>query len=43
VTQAAQQTGESSVNVLTFARSLSGQSSDLGQRVDRFLESVRAM
>ena len=43
VTQAAQETGSASVNVLTFARSLSEQSSDLGQRVDSFLVSVRAM
>ncbi len=43
VTQAAQETGESSSNVLKFARSLSVQSGDLGQRVDQFLRNVRAM
>ena len=43
VTQAAQETDQSSDNVLKFARSLSVQSSDLGQRVDQFLLNVRAM
>ena len=43
VTQAANQTGQSSVNVLTVAQSLSQQATGLGERVDQFLVSVRAM
>lgn len=43
VTQAAQETGESSSTVLNVAQSLTKQADSLGQRVDQFLLSVRAM
>ncbi|HWA49173.1 MAG TPA: PAS domain-containing methyl-accepting chemotaxis protein [Dongiaceae bacterium] len=43
VTQAAGESSRSSAQVLTVAQSLSQQASDLGQRVDQFLVSVRAM
>ena len=43
VNQAAGETGKSSTNVLTTARSLTEQATDLEQRVDQFLVSVRAM
>jgi methyl-accepting chemotaxis protein len=43
VTQAANETGQSSVNVLTVAQSLSQQATGLEDRVDQFLVSVRAM
>jgi methyl-accepting chemotaxis protein len=43
VNQAAGEAGRSSTNVLTTARSLTEQATDLEQRVDQFLVSVRAM
>jgi PAS domain S-box len=43
VTQAAQDTGRSSTNVLDVAQSLSGQADELEQRVNQFLVTVRAM
>jgi methyl-accepting chemotaxis protein len=43
VTQAAQDTGQSSSTVLDVAQSLSRQANGLEQRVDQFLEKVRAM
>jgi methyl-accepting chemotaxis protein len=43
VTQAAQETGQSSSSVLNVAQSLTQQASSLEQRVDQFLQSVRAM
>ena len=43
VTQAAQETGHSSTSVLNTAQSLSQQAEKLEERVDRFLQSVRAM
>jgi methyl-accepting chemotaxis protein len=43
VTQAAGDTGHSSSDVLNVAQSLSRQATELEQRVDRFLVSVRAM
>jgi methyl-accepting chemotaxis protein len=43
VSQAAGETGRSSTSVLTAAQSLSKQATDLEQRVDEFLVSVRAM
>jgi methyl-accepting chemotaxis protein len=43
VTQAAQETGQSSSSVLNVAQSLNQQAAGLEQRVDQFLQSVRAM
>jgi methyl-accepting chemotaxis protein len=43
VNQAAEETGRSSTNVLTVARSLSEQAGGLEKQVDQFLVSVRAM
>jgi methyl-accepting chemotaxis protein len=43
VTQAAQDTGQSSSTVLNVAQSLSQQASSLEERVDQFLQNVRAM
>jgi len=43
VTQAAEETGRNSTNVLEVSRSLTDQAGELGQRVDQFLLSVRAM
>ena len=43
VTQAANETGQSSVNVLTVAQSLAQQATGLEERVDQFLVNVRAM
>jgi methyl-accepting chemotaxis protein len=43
VTQAAQDTGRSSANVLEVSQALSGQAANLGEKVDQFLVSVRAM
>jgi methyl-accepting chemotaxis protein len=43
VTQAAQETGQSSSTVLNVAQALSQQAESLEQRVDQFLQSVRAM
>jgi len=43
VTRAANETGQSSVNVLTVAQSLSQQATGLGEQVDQFLVNVRAM
>jgi methyl-accepting chemotaxis protein len=43
VTQAAQETGQSSSTVLNVAQSLTQQANSLEQRVDQFLQSVRAM
>jgi len=43
VTQAAQDTGQSSSTVLNVAQSLSHQAGSLEQRVDQFLQNVRAM
>ncbi len=43
VRQAAADTGRNSEGVLGEARSLAGQAADLEGRVDRFLQSVRAM
>ena len=43
VSQAAQDTGQSSSMVLNVAQALSSQATSLEQRVDQFLQSVRAM
>jgi methyl-accepting chemotaxis protein len=43
VTQAAQETGQSSSSVLNVAQALTQQASSLEERVDQFLQSVRAM
>jgi len=43
VTQAANETGRSSVDVLTVAQSLAQQATGLEERVDQFLVNVRAM
>jgi len=43
VTRAVNETGQSSVNVLTVAQSLSQQATGLGEQVDQFLVNVRAM
>ena len=43
VTQAAQETGHSSTTVLNVAQSLLQQATGLEQRVDQFLQNVRAM
>ncbi|MDM7947878.1 MAG: hypothetical protein QUV20_16240, partial [Oceanibaculum nanhaiense] len=43
VTQAAQDTGRSSSDLLGTARGLNGQSDALRERVDAFLVNVRAM
>jgi methyl-accepting chemotaxis protein len=43
VTQAAQDSGRSSSNVLSVAQSLSQQAGDLEEKVDQFLAKVRAM
>ena len=43
VTQAAQDTGQSSSTVLNVAQSMSRQATSLEERVDQFLQNVRAM
>ncbi|HVJ42270.1 MAG TPA: PAS domain-containing methyl-accepting chemotaxis protein [Dongiaceae bacterium] len=43
VTQAADETGRSSSNVLTVSQELAHQAAELEQRVDQFLVTVRAM
>jgi methyl-accepting chemotaxis protein len=43
VTQAAQETGQSSSTVLNVAQSLTQQANSLEERVDQFLQNVRAM
>jgi len=43
VTQAAQETGQSSSSVLNVAQALTQQAASLEDRVDQFLQSVRAM